>query len=188
MKSTVFIATSLDGFIARPDGGIDWLTSIESAGEGEDYGYAEFMKRVDFLVMGRNTFDLVRGFEPWPYGKTRLVVLSSGHVDIPEQMSGTVEAMSASPEEVVRILEERGARQLYIDGGKTIQGFLEKGLIDEMIITRIPILIGNILLDKKTKNIVCLAFGDCFLFCWQFERDKTNNVREHSWRQLIIWI
>ena len=143
MKSTVFIATSLDGFIARPDGGIDWLTSIESAGEGEDYGFAEFMKRVDFLVMGRNTFDLVRGFDPWPYGETRVVVLSSRQVEIPEQLSGTVESMSASPEDIARILKERGASQLYIDGGKTIQGFLEKGLIDEMIITRIPILIGS---------------------------------------------
>lgn len=143
MKSSVFIATSLDGFIARPDGGIDWLTNVESPGEGEDYGFGSFMAKVDYLVMGRNTFDLVRGFDTWQYGETPLVVLSSGEVDIPEQLRGKVEAMNASPEEVVSRLKERGATQLYVDGGKTIQGFLEKGLIDEMIITRLPVLIGD---------------------------------------------
>jgi dihydrofolate reductase len=141
MKATVYIATSLDGFIAREDGAIDWLPPIEVA--GEDYGYQAFMDSVDALVMGRNTYEQILSFEAWPYGNKPVIVLSSQPLPIPEAMTSTVESMTASPQAVVQQLAQRGYQQLYIDGGKTIQGFLAAGLIQELIIARIPILIGT---------------------------------------------
>lgn len=143
MKASVYIATSLDGFIARPDGSIDWLNTGESEEPGEDYGYQKFFDSVDCLVMGRNTYELVRGFDAWPYGEKWVVVLSSRSLQIPKTIAGTVESMSGTPEEVTHHLAQRGATHLYVDGGKTIQGFLAAGLIEELTITTIPILIGN---------------------------------------------
>lgn len=149
MKASVYIATSLDGFIAREDGDLDWLPgsdpneSHDSGEVNEDYGYQEFMDSVDVLVMGRSTFETVLAFGQWPYGGKRVVVLSSklrpGSDDLPE----SVEVMSGSPGEVIEALQESGARHLYIDGGKTIQGFLNAGLIQELIITVVPVLIGT---------------------------------------------
>jgi dihydrofolate reductase len=143
MKATVYIATSLDGFIAREDGGIDWLPPIEAGDDGEDYGYHAFFASVDTLVMGRNTFELVRGFGQWPYGDKRVIVLTSRPLDLPDAFAGRVEPMSGSPGEVAERLGARGAQHLYVDGGKTIQGFLAEGLIQRLIIARIPVLIGR---------------------------------------------
>ena len=140
MKCSVFIATSLDGFIARNDGGIDWLPGFES---GEDYGFSAFMRSVDGMVMGRHTYELVAAFGTWPYGRTPVTVLTTRGVAIPETLAATVTAMSATPHEVVQQLAERGMNRLSIDGGKTIQGFLAEGLITDMVITRIPVLIGT---------------------------------------------
>lgn len=143
-KCSVFIATSLDGFIAREDGGIDWLSSPDmESEEGEDYGYHSFIKTVDAMVMGRNTFELVLTFGEWPYGKMPLFVLTNQGVKIPEKISETVSQMAGEPQEIVQQLEEKGYHHFYIDGGKTIQGFLHAGLIDEMTITTIPVLIGS---------------------------------------------
>lgn len=141
MRCSVFIATSLDGFIAREDGAIDWLPSPE--GGGEDYGYTELMRTVDALVMGRNTYELVQTFGSWPYGRKPVVVLSSRRVDLPPPSEGTAEWMADPPDVVVRRLAERGMKRLYVDGGKTIQGFLRAGLITDLVITRIPVLIGT---------------------------------------------
>jgi dihydrofolate reductase len=142
MKATVFIATSLDGFIARPNGDIDWLG--EPSEGGEDYGYKKFMDTVNVLVMGRNTFEKVLTFGgSWPYGTKPVVVLSSRALDIPKRIPTSVEAMSCSPAELVERLSARGAKHLYIDGGRTIQRFLDSGLIQRLIITRIPVLIGS---------------------------------------------
>ncbi len=143
MEATVYIATSLDGFIARKNGDIDWLPSGENSEGAEDYGYQEFIDSVDVLVMGRNTYELTLSFDSWPYGEKPVVVLSSKQVDIPNNIAKTVESMCASPQEVVSCLAERGFKHLYIDGGKTIQGFLSKGLIKQLIITKVPILIGT---------------------------------------------
>lgn len=143
MNITVYIATSIDGFIARKNGGIDWLPSGEDAEGGEDYGYQEFLDSVDALVMGRNTYELALSFDSWPYGEKPVVVLSSRQVNIPNSIARTVESMCAPPQEVVRRLAERGFKHLYIDGGKTIQGFLSEGLIKQLIITKVPILIGT---------------------------------------------
>ncbi len=143
MKASVYIATSLDGFIARENGEIDWLSGEGSEGSGEDYGYKEFMDTVDVVVMGRNTYEKVLTFGEWPYGTRPVVVLSSRAVTIPEHIAQFVESMPCSPLSLVSQLSERGARHLYVDGGKTIQGFLNAGLIQQLILTRIPILIGS---------------------------------------------
>lgn len=141
MNASVFIATSLDGFIARPDGNIDWLG--EPSGDEEDHGYEAFMASVDYLVMGRNTYEKVLSFGiPWPYTKP-VIVLTNRPLEIADEMAASVEAMSGSPAEIVARLKERGASHLYIDGGKTIQDFLSAGLIQRLIITRIPILLGT---------------------------------------------
>ena len=142
MKASVFIATSLDGFIARPDGEIDWLGDPPTEG-ADDYGYEKFMDTVDVLVMGRNTYEKVLTFGGWPYGAKPVVVLSSRTLHIPERIATSVETMSCSPAELVGRLSERGAKHLYIDGGRTIQQFLDAGLIQRLIITRIPVLIGS---------------------------------------------
>lgn len=143
LKASVFIATSLDGFIARENGDIDWLSGVAGSGSSEDYGYKEFMASVDVLVMGRKTFEKVLTFGEWPYGSKPVVVLSSGPVQVPKEIAQHVESMSCSPAELVSRLAERGVGHLYIDGGKTIQGFLDAGLIQQIIITRTPILIGS---------------------------------------------
>ena len=143
IKCSVFIATSLDGWIARKNGEIDWLTAPNPAGVGEDYGYKTFFDSVDALVMGRKTFELVLTFGEWPYADKRVIVLSSGSPHIPENLSGKVESTSLPPTDLVAQLATQGIRHVYVDGGKTIQSFLRAGLIDEMIITRIPVLIGD---------------------------------------------
>lgn len=140
-KASVFIATSLDGFIAREDGGIDWLPT-DSEGN-EDYGYNEFIKTIDAIVMGRNTFELVLSFDEWYYGKTPIFVLTNRGVEIPDRLNKTVSQTSGTPKEIIKELAKKGYQNLYIDGGKTIQGFLNDGLIDEMTITTIPVLIGS---------------------------------------------
>lgn len=141
MIGTVYIATSLDGFIAREDGGIDWLPRVGEAGT-EDYGYHEFIDSVDAIVMGRNSYEMVLSFGAWPYGKKPVVVLSSRTVAIGQDIAGTVESINAPPHKVVQRLAWRGWRHLYIDGGKTIQGFLREDLIHRLIITTVPILLG----------------------------------------------
>jgi dihydrofolate reductase len=137
----VYIAASLDGFIARPDGGIDWLHSIPTPA-GEDYGYADFMTSVDAVVIGRRTFDTVLTFSPWPYTKP-VFVLSTTLKDPPEHLRGKVRVLSLSPPDVLRHLSSEGYGHAYVDGGKTIHLFLKEDLIDELIVTRIPILLGN---------------------------------------------
>lgn len=142
MKASVYIATSVDGFIARKDGSVDWLSSGEIAG-GEDYGFKAFKVSVDALVMGRNTYKLAFSFGDWPYGEKPVVVLSSRQLELPEDISNTVSALSGTPREFVNRLAERGYQHLYVDSGKTIQGFLREGLIQTLIITKVPILIGS---------------------------------------------
>jgi dihydrofolate reductase len=143
IKASVFIATSLDGFIARANGDLDWLTDAETASGEQDYGYQEFMDTVDSIIMGRNTFELVLTFDTWPYSGKKVIVLSSGPNAIPPHLADDVEWLSLPPQQLVYRLAAQGAAHLYVDGGKTIQGFLNAGLIDELTITRVPILIGS---------------------------------------------
>jgi dihydrofolate reductase len=139
MKASVFIATSLDGFIARQDGSLDWLP----ADGGEPHGYTEFIATVDAIVIGRKTFETVLTFDAWPYGKMPVVVLSTRPSELTPPDGAVCEVMSGTPHEIVALLTQRGLKHLYIDGGLTIQGFLEAGLIQHVIITRIPVLLGS---------------------------------------------
>jgi dihydrofolate reductase len=139
MKASVFIGTSLDGFIARPDGTFDFLPE----GGGEPHGYNEFIATIDAIVIGRKTFETVLPMKPWPYGNNRVVVLSSRPIDFSTIVGGSVEQMSGPPAEIVSKLAATGVTHAYIDGGITIQQFLRAGLIQRLIITRVPVLIGE---------------------------------------------
>ena len=139
MKLSVFIGTSLDGFIARHNGSFDFLP----VDGGEEHGYTEFIAAVDTLVIGRNTFEVVLAFPEWPYGDKRVVVLSSKPVDFSKVRGGKVEHMSGTPKEIVAKLEATGTNHVYLDGGITIQRFLREGLVDRLIITRVPVLVGE---------------------------------------------
>jgi len=139
MTASVFIGTSVDGFIARPNDDLDFLPE----GGGEPHGYNEFIASVDAIVIGRKTFEKVLTFGAWPYGDKRVVVLSSRPLDLSKVVGGVVEQMAGSPAEIVAQLAARGVHHLYIDGGITIQRFLRAGAIQRLIITRVPVLIGD---------------------------------------------
>jgi dihydrofolate reductase len=144
VRCSVFIATSLDGFIARSDGGIDWLIDANTLlPRGEDCGYGEFASTIDAIIMGRNTFEQALTFSSWPYGTTPLVVLSRSLTSLPPQTPATVSCSNESPGKLVVRLTASGCRRLYVDGGLTIQSFLQAGLIDDLTITTIPVLIGS---------------------------------------------
>jgi dihydrofolate reductase len=132
----VFIATSLDGYIARPDGGIDWLERVELA--GEDYGFADFFASVDALVMGRATYDVVSSFAEWPYADKRLYVLTNRPA---EAVHGEV-FVAGTPGEVLERVAADGAQHVYVDGGVVIRQFAAAGLIDRYTISIIPIMLG----------------------------------------------
>jgi len=138
MKQSVFCGISVDGFLARPNGALDFL----DAGGQEPHGYEEFFSSIDVMVIGRKTFEVVLGFGGWAYGKKPVVVLSSQPLDFSSIKDGVVEQMSGEPAEIVERLKARGFQHAYIDGGITIQRFLAAGLVHRLIITRVPILIG----------------------------------------------
>ncbi len=143
-RCSVFIATSLDGFIARCDGSIDWLNEANKAvSPGEDCGYSEFIADVDALVMGRNTFEQVLTFDSWPYGSSPVVVMSRRGISLPPHLPPSVSVSNETPAALVARLSEQGAKKLYVDGGQTIQSFLAAGLIDDINITTIPVLLGS---------------------------------------------
>lgn len=138
ISCSVFVGTSVDGFIARRDGSLDWLPP----GGGEEHGYSAFIATVDAVVMGRGTFDVVLTFERWPFEKP-VIVLTTHERDARVPADANVEFMSGAPRDVVGRLAARGMTHLYIDGGVTIQRFLNAGLIDRMTITRVPVIIGD---------------------------------------------
>lgn len=141
-KNKVFIATSLDGYIADKNGGIDWLHSIPNP-ENIDMGYGLFISQIDALVMGRKTFETVCGFDmDWPY-QMPVFVLSHSLTVIPETYRDKVFLVKGTLQEILGQLHEKGHYNLYIDGGRTIQSFLKEDLIDEMTITIIPYLLGG---------------------------------------------
>lgn len=144
LKSSVFIATSLDGFIARTGGELDWLDAANATvPKGEDCGYHALMESIDALVMGRKTYEKVLSFGQWPYGSTPVIALSKNKIKIPDQLAQTVSHSSESPKELCERLSNEGAKRLYIDGGITIQRFLTERLIDDLTITIIPIILGS---------------------------------------------
>lgn len=138
MKASVFVGISVDGFMARPDGGLDFLPP----GGGEPHGYDEFIATVDAHVIGRKTYETVLGFGGWAYGDKPVFALSSNALALAPK-GAMVEHMSGAPEEIVARLSARGFGHIYVDGGITIQNFLRAGLIQRLIITRVPVLIGQ---------------------------------------------
>lgn len=153
-KCSVFVATSLDGFIARVDGSIDWLDEANSAIPADaDLGFEKFIASVDVLVMGRKTFEKVLTFESWPYGEIPVIILSRTLKNLSEKVPETVSISNEPPLQLARRLEKEGYNHIYVDGGATIHSFLDADLIDEVTITVIPVLIGDgIPLFGKTKG------------------------------------
>jgi dihydrofolate reductase len=143
LSTHVFIAASLDGYIARLNGDLDWLDAANE--EGEDYGYQAFIQGMDVLVMGRHTFEKVLSFGDWPYDDIAVIVLSSTleQNEIPEQLQDKLSVYNYSPRALCLLLDDIGMKNIYIDGGKTIQSFLRAGLVDEITLSHIPILLGE---------------------------------------------
>lgn len=139
MKTSVFVGASLDGFIARSNGAFDFLSA---SGAERDNGYDEFFATVDALVLGRNTYDIVLPFPTWPYGQKPVFVLSTRPL-APAPSGSSVERMSGTPAEILGVLEARGFQHVYVDGGITIQQFIRAGLIQRLVITRVPVLVGT---------------------------------------------
>jgi len=139
VRVSVFVGTSVDGFIARPSGEFDFLPE----GGGEPHGYNEFIATVDTIVLGRKTFETVLTLGVWPYEDKRVVVLSSRPLELPAVHGRVVEQMTGPPAEIVSTLASRGSRHAYVDGGVTIQRFLRAGLVQSLTITRVPVLIGE---------------------------------------------
>ena len=170
MKVSVFIATSLDGYIARSDGDIDWLMEADNSGGEEDYGYKEFSDTVDCMVMGRNSMEVVMRFPEWPYKGKRVVVLSNTLKEVASQLKDKIELYSGSLTKLVAGLKSDGCKRIYIDGGKAIQSFINDDLITDITITRIPILLGEGLSlfgdttrDIKLKHIESKSFPSGFV-------------------------
>ncbi|MEW6120196.1 MAG: dihydrofolate reductase family protein [Pseudomonadota bacterium] len=143
-RTSVFIAASLDGYIARPDGAIDWLEQANACvPAGEDCGYAAFMSTVDLLVMGRATFEKVLAFPAWPFAERPVWVASRSGPALPAHLPHTVRVTDETPARIVHSAQVLGFRHLYVDGGQLIQAFLRENLIDELTITTIPVLLGS---------------------------------------------
>jgi dihydrofolate reductase len=134
----VFIAASLDGYIARADGGIEWLSVVERA--GEDYGYTEFLGGVDTLVMGRRTYDILLGFDEWPFAGKRCIVLTHARPAAPR---ADEEFASGAPAALLEQLGRQGVRRVYVDGGAVIRQFLSSGLVDDLTLSVIPVILGG---------------------------------------------
>ena len=144
LTKSVFIATSLDGFIARENGELDWLDAANATvPEGEDCGYVDFMDTIDVLVMGRKTYEKVLSFGMWPYEDTPVIVLSSNKIEIPNDLVQSVSCSSESPKDLCERLSNEEAKRIYVDGGATIQRFLAEGLINNITITVIPVILGS---------------------------------------------
>jgi dihydrofolate reductase len=140
MRTMVYVGTSLDGFIARNDGDIDWLVSF--ANEEAIAAYREFISRVDAIVIGRGTFEKVLGFPSWPYEKD-VFVLSNTIKQLPAHLHEKVTLLVKKPSELLTHLSQKGFSALYIDGARVIQSFLEDDLIDELTVSKVPVLIGS---------------------------------------------
>jgi dihydrofolate reductase len=139
MQLSIFCGVSVDGFLARTNHVLDFL----DAGGKEPHGFEEFYGNVDVVVIGRRTFEVVLTFGKWPYGKKPVVVLSNRPLDFSKIKGGVVEQMTGDPAEIAAQLKTRGFKHAYIDGGITIQRFLSAGLVDRLVVTRVPVLIGE---------------------------------------------
>ena len=190
IKCSVFIATSLDGYIARSDGSIDWLNTANAVvPPGEDCGYKAFMSTVDTLVMGRNTFEQVLTFGEWPYGDTPVVVMSHHASPLPPNSPQTVMSSQEAPTDLVARLRAQGKRHLYIDGGITVyidggitvQSFLLERLVDELTITVVPILLGTGKpLFGPLRSNICLLHVATQVYEFGFVQHKYRARHQHQ--------
>ena len=177
MKCSVYIATSVDGYIATPDGGVDWLhtsVNLEADMGTEDMGFQSFMDSVDCMIMGRKCMEMISSMnltpEQWPYGDVRIVVLSNTVKEPPQNLSGKIEMYSGDIQELIIKLESSGFKHAYIDGGSTITSFINLKLIDEMTITKAPVLLGvgiplfgKINTSVKLENVKASTFPNDFI-------------------------
>lgn len=154
----VYIATSLDGYVAGTDHRLDWL--MKQPTEGEEQGYDEFMESVDGLVMGRGSYETVLGFGEWPYKKPVFVMSKTvSQSDVPTALQDSVHITDLDPAELMQSLGEKGWSRAYIDGGRVVQSFVRASLIDDFIITTVPVLIGDgVRLFGEIKNDIDLDF------------------------------
>ncbi len=151
MRFSVYIAISVDGFIARTDGSVDWLHAYGNQeaemGDDADMGFNNFIESIDCMIMGRGCMEAISGFnlspEQWPYRDARVIVLSKTLPEPPENLKDHVEMFSGDVSELVENLEREGYQHAYVDGGKTIQSFLNLKLITDMSLTQIPVLLGE---------------------------------------------
>jgi dihydrofolate reductase len=176
MKCSVYIATSADGYIAAPDGGVDWL---QTAGNkkvdmgSEDMGFKAFMDSVDCIIMGRKCMEMISSMnltpEQWIYSDMPIVVLSNTVKEPSENLHGKIEMYSGDINKLIHNLESRGLKHAYIDGGATITSFINLELIDEMIITKAPVLLGEgIPLFGKIKKSIKLENAEATAYKNEF--------------------
>lgn len=177
MQCSVFIATSLDGFIATPDGGVAWLDQAGNSNVdmgNEDMGFSALMESVDCLIMGRRCMEVVASFnltdEQWPYGDTRIITLSNSLIEVPDSLKGRVELMSGSVSDLMDTLTAQGHKHAYVDGGALISSFINLKLITHMTITKAPVILGegiplfqNIQHPVKFKNAHVQAYANDFI-------------------------
>lgn len=145
VKVSVFIGTSIDGFIARENGDIGWLDDAnKKVTPSEDFGFKSFLESVDQIIMGRKTFDQVMTFDAWLYNNTKMIVLTSKNIEIPVNLKETVTTSNtSSPKQLIKELSDQSINHIYVEGGIVIQDFLSAGLVDEITVTIVPILIGK---------------------------------------------
>lgn len=138
----VFIAISLDGYIARMDGNIDWL--LQRDNPQEDHGYAGFIADKDCIVMGRGSYEKALTFEKWHYDRPVLVLSKQlAGTPVPKELQGKVSFSNLTPADTMKELARKDVRRVYVDGGQVVQSFLRDGLIEDMVITTVPVLIGT---------------------------------------------
>ncbi|MBA2649607.1 MAG: methyltransferase domain-containing protein [Legionella sp.] len=194
VKCSVFIATSLDGFIAREDGDIDWLMKANTyASPDEDGGYKEFISTVDGLVMGRHSFEKVLSFDPWPYYDLPVVVMSSQSLKIPDHLKNKVSTSSETSIELVNRLSNEGFKHLYIDGGITIQNFIANNLVTDLTITIAPVLLGTgrslfgpLAHDIELKHMETKCLGSGFVQL-KYRINPTENVRQNKDKVYLVY-
>ena len=175
MKASVYIGTSLDDFIARSNGDIDWLEQY--ANEEAVEAYHVFIKNIDVILIGRGTFEKVLSFPTWPYDK-KVFVLSTTLNELPEALQEKVSILSMNPPKLLDHLSRLGFSSVYVDGGKVIQSFLREDLIDVLIISKVPVLIGRGLplfgelnMDLQFKHVKTIVQSNQLVRSY-YERDR----------------
>lgn len=158
-KISVYCAMSIDGYIARKDGGLEWLERVHDV--DEDYGFKVFMNSIDTIVFGRNTYQIVDSFKEWPYTGKRVVVLSKTLKDVRKE----AELFSGELNLLVSNLHDDGVKHIWVDGGITVSKFLETGMVDRIVVTVIPIILGEgipLFSEMKNEQSCCLVSAQAY--------------------------